>query len=127
LPDSTLDIAKLNRELHTRFESELNLYPAKTLPEGKYGELWIAFIRKANPVHLQLKFSPALQSAYSQYLKAKYGSIDTLNLRWGMVCPDPAAYPLPIQQIEYQLMQEKRVKSSGNLSNAITPWCWIRC
>ena len=110
LPDSTLDIAKLNRELHTRFESELNLYPAKTLPEGKYGELWIAFIRKANPVHLQLKLSPELQSAYSQYLKTKYGSIDTLNLGWGMVCPDPAAYPLPIQQIEYQLMQENKGK-----------------
>ncbi len=108
LPDSSLDIAKLNRELNTHFDSELNLYPAKTLPEGKYGELWKGFVRKVSPVHLLLKLSPELQNAYSQYLVAKYGSIDALNQRWGKVCPDPSAYPLPLQQIEYQLMQENK-------------------
>ncbi len=108
LPDDKLDISAVNRDFGTSFDSELNLYPAKSLPSGKYGKVWKDFLHQANPVHLRLNGNPELHGKYIRYLQTKYGSIDALNLKWGMVCPDPAVYPLPMQQIEYQLMQENR-------------------
>jgi ABC-type glycerol-3-phosphate transport system permease component len=108
LPDSTLDVNAVNRNFGTVFDSELNVYPSKTMPANvMYKSAWMAFMQEVGPIHLSLQVTPELEKQWWNFLAKKYGNIEELNRQWGLIYPENGV-PLPIEQIEYYTMLEHK-------------------
>jgi ABC-type glycerol-3-phosphate transport system permease component len=108
LPDSTLNLASVNRDFGTVFDNEMNVYPSKSIPsQPSYKSAWIAFLQEVGPVHVSLQVTPELEKQWWNFLAKKYGNIEELNQQWGLIYPENAV-PLPVEQIEYYTMLEHK-------------------
>ncbi|MDZ4182800.1 MAG: carbohydrate ABC transporter permease, partial [Candidatus Cloacimonadaceae bacterium] len=101
--EGKLDLAKLNRDLGTDYDDEINIFAPGILPEHpKQRELWTSFVRgHVSPLHMKLLVTPQSSGAYAKFIKDKYGDVALLNQAWHLKHASFAAIPYPIDQIDY--------------------------
>ena len=103
-----LDLEKINSELGTDFDTELNIYPSKTLPDNPvYAELWTDFaLNISDPKFVIL--NPELKNEWQDYLKDRYGTIVELNSVWGLVFTDFTSINIDYISLDYNIFRENK-------------------
>ena len=99
-----LDLAQANRYMGSSYSSEEDIYPSPHLPrDNQAAKLWREFVAmRSTPSQLRFSGQKEAVQAWQGFLRAKYGTTDSLNQAWHLVATGFDNIPLPVQQIEAQ-------------------------
>ncbi|MCD6176482.1 MAG: beta-galactosidase, partial [Candidatus Cloacimonetes bacterium] len=107
--DGNLNLYKFNKQYGTDYEQELNVYPPKNIPTDiEYKKDWLHFFQnKVSGKFLTINVE-AEEKNWQEFLKEKYGSIETLNIQYGLIYQDFKSIDLDYRAIDYQIFKKNR-------------------
>ncbi len=109
-PEGKLDLNAVNKYLGVNYGSEEDVFPSLRQPrDSRQAEFWREFVStRSSPVQLRFLPSPAADQAWRDFLKAKYTSLESLNQAWKLIPLSFEAIPLPVHQIDAQILTEHK-------------------
>ncbi len=104
-----LDIDSFNETFGTKFDKEMNVYPAKKLPENPvYQEDWLKFVReKVSGQFLKVDVEKEADS-WSEFLLEKYQTVENLNSIYGLVYTSFDEIEINNREFDYLIFKEHK-------------------
>lgn len=103
MADGSLDIQRINRDWGRAYDAASNIYPHYQRPVNlSERAVWDAFVQTTvAPVHIYIVDTSSIQNAYRDFLRQKYGNIESLNSAWHLGFESFESLAYPMQQIDY--------------------------
>ncbi len=100
----TLDLEKINRELGTDFDSEINIYPPSEIPvNNNHAKLWKEFIMKIGRFVI---IDKSAAPEWKRFLENKYVDIASLNRQYGLLFPSFGRARIDFVQLDYDIFKK---------------------